>query len=233
MMSISDLPTSAARVTLNLARGGPAGRRHAVPRLHLITNRSLCGDRAQATIVGAAARGGLGAVQLREKDLAPLALLNEAELLMQALGDTPLIVNGEIEVARAAGAAGVHLPGAAGSVAATRAQLGSSALIGRSVHSLDEACAAEAEGVDYVILGTIFATESKPGRAPAGLRLVRAVARALTIPVIAIGGIGEGNAAATLDAGAWGIAVMSGILRAADPARATARLREIVEREGA
>jgi thiamine-phosphate pyrophosphorylase len=211
--------------------GGSAGARQVVPRLHLITNRHLCGDRPQAAIVAEAVRGGLGAVQLREKDLGPAALLDEAELLLPVLGGTPLIVNGQVEVARAAGAAGVHLPGDAGPVAVARAALGAAALIGRSVHSLEEARSAEAEGADYVILGTIFATDSKPGRAPAGLPLVTAVARAVSIPVIAIGGIDEGNAAATLAAGAWGLAVMSGILRAAAPATAVARLRAIIEKE--
>jgi thiamine-phosphate pyrophosphorylase len=201
-----------------------------VPRLHLITNRHLCGDRPQAAIVAEAARGGLGAVQLREKELAPVALLNEAEALMQVLGDTPLLINGQVEVARAIGAAGVHLPGAAGPVAAARAVLGPAALIGRSVHSLEEARAAETEGADYVILGTIFVTDSKPGRPPAGLPFVSAVARAVAIPVVAIGGIDERNAAATIAAGAWGLAVMSGILRAPEPATAVARLREIIER---
>lgn len=229
-MSVSDLPTAPVRPSASPAQGDITTGRPVVPRLHLITNRHLCGDRPQATIVAEAARGGLGAVQLREKDLAPVALLNEAEALIQVLGDTPLLINGQVEVARAVGAAGVHLPGDAGPLAAARATLGTAALIGRSVHSLEEARAAEAEGVDYVILGTIFVTESKPGRAPAGLSFVSAVARAVAIPVIAIGGIDESNAAATIAAGAWGLAVMSGILRAAEPATAVARLREIIEK---
>ncbi len=231
-MSVSDLPATSASLSGSHPSGAIAGKLPVVPRLHLITNRHLCGERPQMAVVAEAARGGLGAVQLREKDLAPVALLNEAEVLLQVLGATPLIVNGHVEVARAAGAAGVHLPGTVGSATAARASLGAAALIGRSVHSLEEARAAEAEGVDYVVLGTIFATDSKPGRPPAGLPLVRAVARAVAIPVIAIGGIGEDNAAATIDAGAWGVAVMSGILRAPQPATAVARLREIIEREG-
>ncbi len=206
--------------------------RPAVPRLHLITNRQLCADRAQEAIVAEAARGGLGAVQLREKDLTPRALLDEAERLKWVIGATPLIVNGAAEIARAVDAVGVHLPGAAGSVATARAVIGATALIGRSIHSLEGALDAEAEGADYVMLGTIFATASKPGRAPAGLSLVTLVAGAIRIPVIAIGGIDEGNVAATLAAGAWGVAVMSGILRAAAPTIAVARLRAIIE-EGA
>lgn len=210
--------------------------RPAVPRLHLVTNRHLCGDRSLATVVAAAARGGLGAVQLREKDLPPSDLLPLAHELRHTLGDTPLIINvgtgrGVVDIIIGVGAAGAHLPGDAGSVAAAHALLGPTALIGRSVHSLAEAQAAEADGADYLILGTIFATASKPGRPPAGLAFVSEVARAVAIPVIAIGGVDTGNVAATLRAGAWGVAVMSTVLTAPDPSLAVAQLRQLIEQE--
>jgi thiamine-phosphate pyrophosphorylase len=214
--------------------------RPAVPRLHLVTNRHLCGDRSLVEVIGDATRGGLGAVQLREKDLPLAELLALAREVHWALGDTPLIVNvggsdhaDALGVAVAIGAAGVHLPGDAGAVATARSALGPGALIGRSVHSLAEAQAAEAEGADYAILGTIFTTASKPGKAPAGLDLVTEVARSVAIPIIAIGGIDASNVAATLRAGAWGVAVMSTILAAPDPALAVERLRRITEEEGA
>lgn len=202
--------------------------RLAVPRLHLITNRQLCPPGAQATIVARAALGGLGAVQLREKDLDERALLNEAMALLAALGDTPLLVNGAVEVAHAVGAAGIHLPETTGSVTAARAALGPLALVGRSVHDVAGARVAAAEGADYLMLGTIYATASKPGRAPAGLELIRAVAAAVPTPIIAIGGIDATNAAATIAAGAWGIATMSGLLRAPDPVAAVRRLRAAI-----
>ena len=164
-------------------------------------------------------------MQLREKNLDARALRDEAAALRAVLGDTPLLVNGAVDVARAVGAAGVHLPETMGTVAVVRAVLGSQALVGRSVHDVVGARAAAAEGVDYLMLGTIYATASKPGRAPAGVALIRAVAAAVPTPIIAIGGIDETNAAATIAAGAWGIAVMSGLLRAPDPAEAVRRLR--------
>lgn len=210
----------------------------AVPRLHLVTNRHLCGDRSLAAVVAAAARGGVGAVQLREKDLAPADLLPLAREVRGAVGDTPLLVNvggpdrmGSLDVAVAVGAAGAHLPEDGGSVVAARQALWPGALIGRSVHSLVGAQVAQAQGADYVILGTIFATVSKPGKAPSGLALVAEVARAVAIPVIAIGGIDTSNVAATLRAGAWGVAVMSTILAAPDPALAAGRLRRIIAEE--
>lgn len=210
-----------------------------VPRLHLVTNRALCGDRALAGVVAKATGGGCDAVQLREKDLPAAELLPLARAVREVTGERPLLLNigagpreaAQLAVARAIGATGVHLPGGAGPVASARAALGPGALVGRSVHSLAEAHAAEAEGADYVILGTIFATASKPGRAPAGLALVAEVARAVAVPVIAIGGIAETNVAATLRAGAWGVAVMSTILAAPDPTLAAGRLRRIIDGE--
>ncbi|HEU5329999.1 MAG: thiamine phosphate synthase [Thermomicrobiales bacterium] len=203
------------------------------PRLHLVTDRRLCGERPLVDVVAEAARGGLGAVQLREKDLSGGPLLAEALALKRVLGATLLVVNERADVAAAAGAAGVHLPGDGLPVDVARRLLGPDALIGRSAHSVAEAQAAEQAGADYVILGTIFATASKPGREPAGLALVEATAQAVRLPVIAIGGIDEQNVAAVIGAGAWGVAVMSAILRAPAPAVAAERLQAIVGRETA
>jgi len=177
--------------------------RRIVPRLHLITNRHLCGERSLA--------------------------IRETPLLIN--GGSAAHVAGCLDLANAVGAAGAHLPSEGGAVQIARAALGPGALIGRSVHSVAEARIAEAEGANYVILGTIFATASKPGRDPTGLTLVAEVAAATALPIIAIGGITEANVAATLRAGAWGVAVMSTILTAPDPAPAVARLRQIIEEE--
>ncbi len=205
--------------------------RPAIPRLHLITNRALCAERGQVAIVAEAARAGIGAVQLREKDLDHAALLREATSLKEVLGATPLIVNGSAKVAQSVGAAGLHLSGDGGTIAAARMALGPAGLIGRSVHSVEEASHAADDGADYLIVGTIYGTASKPGRPPAGLPLVTAVVRAVTIPIIAIGGIDEGTVAATLAAGAWGVAVMSGVLCATEPGEAVKRLRAIIDKE--
>ena len=211
----------------------PAGLRRTVPRLQLVTDRRQCGDRPLAAIVAEAAAGGLGAVQLREKDLPAAALLALAQELRHVAPDTPLLINDRVDVALAVGADGVHLPADGLPIAVVRRLLGPDAVVGRAVHAVAEAERAEAEGADYVMLGTIFATASKPGREPGGLDLVRAAARAVRIPVIAIGGIDERNVAATIGAGAYGVAVMSAILRAPAPAAVVERLQEIIAREGA
>ncbi len=218
---------------MNSAIDDTASGRPLVPRLHLVTDRRLRGDSGLTALVAEAAAGGLGAVQLREKDLPGGDLLHLAEALLRALGDTPLLVNERVDVALAAGAAGVHLPAAGLPTPAVRRLVGPDRLVGRSVHSLEEARQAEDEGADYVILGTIFATPSKPGRTPAGLPLVREVTAAVRLPVIAIGGIDERNAAAVIGAGAHGVAVSSAILRAPAPALVVERLAEIIAREGA
>lgn len=211
----------------------PLGPRKLAPRLQLVTNRRLCAGRALLGVVAEAAEAGLGAVQLREKDLPGGALLAEARALQRVLGGALLIVNERVDVALAVGAAGVQLPASGLPLAETRRLVGPDVLVGRSVHTLDEARVAVAEGADYLLLGTIFATASKPDVTPGGLDLVRAVTSQVLAPVIAIGGIDERNVAAVIGAGAYGVAVMSAVLCAEAPGRVVARLQEIVAREAA
>jgi thiamine-phosphate pyrophosphorylase len=117
----------------------------------------------------------------------------------------------------------VHLPGGGDPVAARR--LLPSGLIGVSAHSPQEAAAVLAAGADYATLSPIFLTASKPGYGPAvGLDALAEAARLAPGPIIALGGIDEGNLASCLAAGARGVAVMSEIMRAADPEAATSRL---------
>lgn len=221
--------------TIALHSGKPVSQRHGaagrppVPRLHLVTDRARCSARGVVEVVADAARGGLGAVQVRDKTLGGGALLAEVEAVCRVAGAALVLVNERIDVARAAGADGVHLPAEGLPVAVARGLLGPSALIGRSVHNVEEARRAEAEGADYIMLGTIFATTGKPGRAPAGLALVRDTASAVQVPAIAIGGIDETNVAAVLAAGAYGVAVVSAILEAPEPATAVARLNAVLE----
>jgi len=105
-----------------------------------------------------------------------------------------------------------------------------SLLLGRSVHSLDAARRAEAEGVDYLVLGTIFPSRSHPGVRTGGTALVAEVSRAVQVPVIAIGGITAENAGGVIEAGASGVAVISAILAATEPRAAAAALVSAIER---
>jgi len=128
-----------------------------------------------------------------------------------------VLINDRIDLVPAARAAGVHLPGHGLPVAVARHLLGPSALIGRSVHDPVEARAAHEDGADYVFLGPIWDTPSHPGMAGLGLAVIR---EARPARVIAIGGITPERAAACRDAGAFGVAAISALWRAGDPAAA-------------
>jgi thiamine-phosphate pyrophosphorylase len=192
------------------------------PPLLVITDR----HQAQAPLESVAAAlfaGGCRWLSLREKDLpAPerLALLRRLVALGKPFG-TIVTVHDDLPAARAAGAAGIHLPAGA-SPRAARASLGDSALIGVSAHQAAEIATAAAEGADYATLSPIFPTESKPGYGPAlGLG---ALGEAWPLPVLGLGGIAIGNIASCLAAGASGVAVMGAAMRAADPRRYMAEL---------
>lgn len=197
------------------------------PALVLITGRMLAGEGLLVAKVRHAVAGGMNVVQLREKDTSPSALLRLAIELREATkGQALLIVNGPPEVAAAASADGVHLPEDGPTTASVREIMGDAAIIGRSAHSLAAALRAEAEGADYIQLGSIYPSRSHPGRAPAGLTLLQEVAQSLSIPVIAVGGITADNMSATLNAGAAGCAVISAILAAANAGAAARDLRQ-------
>jgi thiamine-phosphate pyrophosphorylase len=196
----------------------------------LVTDRSLCPlDRLLGLVVDLVAAG-VDAVQLREKDLPADELANLARRLRPATaGRALLFVNGAADVALDAGADGVQLGEEAESAAAVRARAGGALLISRSVHDVDRAAAAERDGADLLVLGTIYPSRSHPGGAAAGPVLVRSVAGRVRLPVIGIGGIDVANAGEVIRAGASGVAVISAILAAPDPVAAAAALRAVVD----
>jgi thiamine-phosphate pyrophosphorylase len=198
-----------------------AGERLPPPLVCLVTDgQRPAGDLMDR--VEAAVAGGVGMVQLREKQRPAGELLALAcELRERLAGRALVLVNDRLDVALAARADGVHLPAAGLPARAARA-VAPSLLIGRSVHSAEEAAQAAKDGVDYLVLGTIFATATHPGTAPGGLALVRAARARVDLPLLGIGGITPENAAAVIGAGADGVAVVSAILVAPDP-RAAAR----------
>lgn len=197
------------------------------PCLALVTDRRLCPRGDLAERVAQAVAGGVGLVELREKDLPAGELLALAQRLRAVTaGRALLVVNDRADVALACEADGVHLPEAGLPLAAARRVVGSERLVGRSVHSVAGALAAQAEGADYLIVGTIFASPSKPGATPTGVGLLEAVAATASVPFLAIGGVTARNAAQVSAAGASGAAVISAILAAPDPGEAA---REILE----
>ena len=127
-----------------------------------------------------------------------------------------LIINDRVDVALAVDADGVHLPSHSLPISVAK-KLGGQLLVGRSVHSVEEAAAAETEGADYLVLGTIYGTASHPGREGSGPELIELVKARVQTPVYAIGGINASNAREVMNAGAHGIAVIRSILGTPDP----------------
>jgi thiamine-phosphate diphosphorylase len=162
--------------------------------------------------VVSSAAGGLRAaasatvLQLRAPELTAAVLQREADELV-ASSRLPVLVSSRCDVCMAAGAAGVNLPERDIGVADARALLGGR-LIGRSVHSLESALRAEAEGADFVIFGPVWVSASHPGAVPAGIDALQLVARSLRIPVIAVGGVTRERIAECHDAGAAGYAAI-------------------------
>ncbi|GJD99544.1 thiamine phosphate synthase [Methylobacterium isbiliense] len=171
--------------------------------------------------IGAALAGGARWIWLRDRDLPDdeRAALAAALIGQVAAAGGRLTIGRDVALAERIGADGVHL-GEAAAVAPARARLGARALLGLSAHSLSEVAAAREVGADYVTLSPIFASASKPGYGPAlGLEGLRAACR-LGLPVLALAGVTPATAPACLRAGAAGIAVMGGVMRAEDPAAA-------------
>jgi len=196
--------------------------------VYLVTDRAQTNGRPLLDVVTAALRGGVGAVQLRERGLETRALLELAIALRQATRavGAALLINDRIDVALACDADGVHLPGHSFAVADARALLGPRRLIGVSTHHPDEVAAAAAAGADFAVFGPIFATPSKATYgAPQGLDALARARRAAALPLFAIGGVDADTAAAVRDAGADGVAVIRAVLAAPDPAAAARALR--------
>lgn len=204
-----------------------------VPILCAVTDRQRLGGGTDALIEQAAraADAGLDLFQIREPDLSDAALLDLAERVRDAAKGSALrvLVNDRLDIALAAGLHGMHLRGSSYAAARARAITGCRMfLIGRSVHSAEEAAAVEAAGgLDYLILGAMFPTSSKPPDHPlAGIETLRTAVSACRLPILAIGGITLDNAAHVASAGAAGLAAI-GLFASGDLRDTAARLRQI------
>jgi thiamine-phosphate pyrophosphorylase len=195
--------------------------------LYLVVGHDDTMGRPIEDVVLAAVHGGVTVVQFRDKTGATRSLIEQARALralLRPLG-VPLIVNDRVDVALAAGADGVHVGQDDMSAADARLLVGPDMIVGLSVTALAEAQLVDASVVDYVGVGPVFDTPTKLDAArPLGLRGATEVCRVLSLPTVAIGGIHHGNAARVRAAGVDGIAVVSAICSARDPADAARRL---------
>jgi thiamine-phosphate pyrophosphorylase len=200
--------------------------------LYLVTDRGLSRGRSTLEIVRAAVRGGVTCVQLREKTGSAREFIAEAlqvKAFLHACG-VALIINDRVDIALAVGADGVHLGQSDLPLTSARSLAGGSLAIGISAESIQDAVAAQSGGADYLGVSPVFATSTKVDTAPplglAGLRDIRA---AVKIPLVAIGGLNRGNAAAVIRSGADGIAVVSAIVAADDPEQAARAIKREIE----
>jgi thiamine-phosphate pyrophosphorylase len=204
----------------------PIARTLTRPALVLVTDaQRLIGHRDLAELVSAAVDGGVTIVQLREKDLPPAERCALATRVRDAIAGRALFfVNGDIEVARAINADGIHLPSSGTTIRDARSRLGDNTLISLAVHSVDGARRAQEDGADIVQIGTVFPSPTHPGASTLGLGALRETCAAVAVPVVAIGGITAANAPGVMAAGAAGVAVISAILDAPDARDAAATL---------
>ena len=200
-------------------------------KLYAVTDNAWLGERSLAQCVEAALAGGATFVQLRDKQATGDALRAEAEELLalcRAAG-VPFVVNDDVEAARIAGADGVHVGQDDAACVEAREKLGPDAIVGVSVQTVEQALVAQADGADYLGVGAVFGTPTKPDAADVGTDGLRAIVAAVDIPVVAIGGVNAATVPCLSELDVDGAAVVSAIFAADDIEAATRELSRIID----
>lgn len=186
--------------------------------LYLVTDRNMLKGETLEHAVEESILGGVNVVQLREKNMKTDEYIAAAHTLRKITSKykVPLIINDNIEVAMQSGADGVHLGAGDTDIATARAVLGGSMIIGASARTVEAARAAECSGANYLGVGAVFGTTTKADAMTINTDILREIAAAVTIPVIAIGGVNESNICELKGSGIKGVAVVSAILCRSD-----------------
>lgn len=201
-------------------------------RLYAVTDRSWLGGRDfKEVLQEALSAGGITCVQLREKHAAPEekeTFAREAQALCAQAG-IPFLIDDDVELALRIGADGVHIGQDDIPCAEARRALGDQAIIGVTAKTLEQARKAEAEGADYLGVGAVFPTSTKQDTWTIDHEVLRQICAAVSIPVVAIGGITADNARELAGTGIAGIVVVSAIFAQDDLAGAVTRLSKVAE----
>ena len=200
--------------------------------LYAVTDRHWLGDRTLLDVVQESIDGGVTMVQLREKTLEEGKFLQEAKEL-QALCRTrhiPFLVNDNVQIAKEMDADGVHVGQSDMEALDVRAILGPDKILGVSAQTVEQAILAEKHGADYLGVGAVFPTGSKDDAEDVSYDTLKAICAAVSIPVVAIGGITQDNVAKLAGSGICGVAVISAIYAAKDIKGASAGLKAATER---
>ena len=195
--------------------------------LYAVTDRLWLAGRRLIDVVEESLDGGVTMVQLREKDLAEDQFLEEAKELQTLCRrrHIPFIVNDNVDIAKAMDADGVHVGQSDMEALDVRAKLGPDKIIGVSAQTVEQALLAERHGADYLGVGAVFPTGSKDDAEDVSYDTLKAICKAVSIPVVAIGGISHANVAQLAGSGICGVAVISAIYAARDIKSAAADLK--------
>ena len=198
-------------------------------QLYLVTDRSWLGGKTLLSQVEACLDAGVTFLQLREKDLDERSFLEEAREIGRAAKSRhiPFVINDNLEVALQSDADGVHVGQHDMAAKDVRALIGPDKILGVSAQTVEQAVAAERAGADYLGVGAVFHTSTKLDAADVDHSTLRAICDAVSIPVVAIGGIGPGNILQLAGSGIDGVAVISSILAQPDVAQAAADMKRL------
>ena len=200
--------------------------------LYAVTDRHWLNGRTLYSVVKESLDGGVTFLQLREKELDEVHFLEEAKELQQLCREyqVPFIVNDNVDIAISMDADGVHVGQSDMEAGDVRAKLGPDKIIGVSAQTVEQAVLAERHGADYLGVGAVFPTGSKDDADDVSYETLKAICEAVSIPVIAIGGITQENVKELAGSGICGIAVISAIYAQKDIRKASEDLKKETQR---